>query len=430
MAKDQTTDNNDVKIQLSKELGLKEALGIAVGALIGGGVFSVLGIVINNTGPMAFLSLILAGVVSSFTAFSYVHLALRYPKAGGAFIYAQQAFKKKWFSGFLGIILWFGYTFSISLYAMTFGRYLGEVLPIFGEKVLWEFHPPFGAFDYTVTSSAFIYQLISILLFIGLNMLGVKESSRAQNLLVLTKVSILVFYIITGIFAVQKANFSLSSTFGQTIIPVITSSVLIFVSMEGFEILSNSVEEMKNPERDLPIGMYLSIIIVLILYVSVAIITVGILGSDVGEMGEVILTHAARQSFLKETGAIIMAIAAIISAASAINATLMGSSRLSYMLSHERIIPKAFAKISPKTRVPMRAIIISGILSMIFVLLFSLEVVAMAASVIFMIIFGAVNASGIKLLEGKKRIISGIGIILIIGYWIIWIITFINPNIV
>lgn len=430
MAKDQTTDTNDVKIQLSKELGLKEALGIAVGALIGGGVFSVLGIVINNTGPMAFLSFILAGIVSSFTAYSYVHLALRYPKAGGAFIYAQQAFKKKWFSGFLGIILWFGYTFSISLYAMTFGRYLGEVLPIFGEKVLWEFHPPFGAFDYTVTSSAFIYQLISILLFIGLNMLGVKESSRAQNLLVLAKVSILVFYIITGIFAVQKTNFSLSSTFGQTIIPVITSSVLIFVSMEGFEILSNSVEEMKNPERDLPIGMYLSIIIVLILYVSVAVITVGILGSDVGEMGEVILTHAARQSFLKETGAIIMAIAAIISAASAINATLMGSSRLSYMLSHERIIPKAFAKISPKTRVPMRAIIISGILSMIFVLLFSLEVVAMAASVIFMIIFGAVNASGIKLLEGKKRIVSGIGIILIICYWIIWVITFINPNIV
>ncbi len=430
MAKDQTTDTNNVKIELSKELGLKEALGIAVGALIGGGVFSVLGIVINNTGPMAFLSFILAGVVSSFTAYSYVHLALRYPKAGGAFIYAQQAFKKKWFSGFLGIILWFGYTFSISLYAMTFGRYLGEVLPIFGEKVLWEFHPPFGAFDYTVTSSAFIYQLISILLFIGLNMLGVKESSRAQNLLVLTKVSILVFYIITGIFAVQKTNFSLSGSFGQTIIPVITSSVLIFVSMEGFEILSNSVEEMKNPERDLPIGMYLSIIIVLILYVFVAVITVGILGSDVGEMGEVILSHSARQSFLKETGAIIMAIAAIISAASAINATLMGSSRLSYMLSHERIIPKAFAKISPKTRVPMRAIIISGILSLIFVLLFSLEVVAMAASVIFMIIFGAVNASGIKLLEGKKRIVSGIGIILIIGYWIIWVITFINPNIV
>lgn len=428
MAKDQTTDTNNVKIELSKELGLKEALGIAVGALIGGGVFSVLGIVINNTGPMAFLSFILAGVVSSFTAYSYVHLALRYPKAGGAFIYAQQAFKKKWFSGFLGIILWFGYTFSISLYAMTFGRYLGEVLPIFGEKVLWEFHPPFGAFDYTVTSSAFIYQLISILLFIGLNMLGVKESSRAQNLLVLTKVSILVFYIITGIFAVQKTNFSLSGSFGQTIIPVITSSVLIFVSMEGFEILSNSVEEMKNPERDLPIGMYLSIIIVLILYVFVAVITVGILGSDVGEMGEVILSHSARQSFLKETGAIIMAIAAIISAASAINATLMGSSRLSYMLSHERIIPKAFAKISPKTRVPMRAIIISGILSLIFVLLFSLEVVAMAASVIFMIIFGAVNASGIKLLEGKKRIVSGIGIILIIGYWIIWVITFINPN--
>ncbi len=430
MADDQTTDNNDVKVELSRELGLKEALGIAVGALIGGGVFSVLGIVIHNTGPMAFLSFILAGVVSTFTAYSYVNLALKYPKAGGAFIYAQEAFKKKWFSGFLGIILWFGYTFSVSLYAMTFGRYLGEVLPIFGDQILWEFHPLFGGAGYTVTPSALVYQLISILLFIGLNMLGVKESSRAQNIMVLLKVSILIFYVITGIFAAQKANFALSGSFGQTILPVITSSVLIFVSMEGFEILSNSVEEMKNPERDLPIGMYLSIIIVLILYVSVAVVTVGILGSDVGEMGEVILSHSARQSFLKETGAIIMAIAAIISAASAINATLLGSSRLSYMLSHERIIPKGIAKINPKTRVPMRAIIISGILSMIFVLLFSLEVVAMAASVIFMVIFGAVNSSGIKLLEGKKKIVSGIGVFLILCYWIIWIITLINPNLV
>ena len=122
--------NNNEQVELSKELGLKEALGIAVGALIGGGVFSVLGLVIYDSGPAAFLSFLLAGIVSSFTAFSYVHLALKYPKAGGAFIYAQEAFKKKWLSGSLGIILWFGYSFSVSLYAMTFGRYLGEVIPI------------------------------------------------------------------------------------------------------------------------------------------------------------------------------------------------------------------------------------------------------------------------------------------------------------
>ncbi|MBY9001409.1 MAG: amino acid permease [Candidatus Heimdallarchaeota archaeon] len=415
MPEDNNSPNNNGDVELSKELGLKEALGIAIGALIGGGVFSVLGLVIYDSGPAAFLAFLLAGVVSTFTAYSYVHLALKYPKAGGAFIYVQEAFKKKWLSGSLGILLWFGYSFSVSLYAMTFGRYLGEVWPLFGEC----FWPFFG-----VSVSAFIFQILSVLIFIGLNMIGVKESSRAQNVLVLTKVIILVLYIVVGTFAVESSNFVPFLPNG--VFPLIASSVLIFVSMEGFEILSNSVEEMKNPERDLKLGMYISIIVVLILYVSVAVITVGVLGHDdsLQDIGEVILTHSASR-FLGVTGAGIMAVAAIISAASAINATLLGSSRLSYMLSHEGIIPKAIAKISPKTRVPMRAIALSGLLSIIIVILFKLEFVAMAASIIFMVIFAAVNISAIRLLESKKKIPSLIGVILIVIYWGIWISNFI-----
>ncbi len=406
-------NNNNIEqdVELSKELGLKEALGIAVGALIGGGVFSVLGLVIYESGPAAFLAFLLAGVVSTFTAYSYVHLALKHPRAGGAFIYVQEAFKKKWLSGSLGILLWFGYSFSVGLYAMTFGRYLGAVWPLFGENIM----PYFG-----ISVSAFIFQILSILIFIGLNMIGVKESSRAQNILVLIKVAILVLYIIVGFFAIESSNFVPFLPNGA--FPLIASSVLIFVSMEGFEILSNSVEEMKNPERDLKLGMYISIIVVLILYVAVAVITVGVLGHDenLKDIGEVILTFSAGK-FLGVAGAGIMAFAAIISAASAINATLLGSSRLSYMLSHERIIPKAIAKISPKTRVPMRAIALSGIMSIIIVFLFQLDVVAMAASIIFMVIFAAVNISAIKLLEGKKKIPSIIGAILIVIYWGIWI---------
>ena len=413
------SDNNDTKandevVELSKELGLKEALGIAVGALIGGGVFSVLGLIISNTGPGAFLSFILAGIVSAFTAYSYVHLALKYPKAGGAFIYVREAFKSKKLSGFLGIILWFGYSFSVSLYAMTFGWYLGEVWHLFGDKIITL---PF----YEVNISAFIFQIFSVLLFIGLNLLGIKETSRTQNILVLIKIGILILYVTVGIFAVRKTNFTDPAFLVNGFLPVISSSVLIFVSMEGFEILSNSVEEMKNPEKDLPIGMFLSIIIVLILYVSVAVITVGVLGwsLELENIGEVILAHSA-EVFLKGAGRWIMAFAAIVSAASAINATLLGSSRLSYMLSHEEVIPKAISKINKKTRVPARAIAASGIISIIFVLVFNIEIVATAASIIFMLVFGVVNISAIKLLKGKKRIPSIIGAILIILYWIFW----------
>jgi len=416
MPENDTTANNEDHVELSKELGLKEALGIAVGALIGGGVFSVLGLVINNSGPAAFLSFLLAGIVSSFTAFSYVHLALKYPKAGGAFIYVQEAFKKKWLSGTLGIVLWFGYSFSVSLYAMTFGRYLGEVIPIAGGIEL------FAGSAYAVSISAFIFQILSVLLFVGINLLGVKESARAQNILVLIKVAILLLYIIVGITATQRSNFE--GFFDKGFFPIVSSSVLIFVSMEGFEILSNSVEEMKNPKRDLPVGMFLSIIIALVLYVSVAVVTVGVLGIEgVSGFKEVILSESASK-FMGTAGIGIMVFAAIVSAASAINATLLGSSRLSYMLSHEGIIPKAMAKINPKTRVPARAIAISGVLSIVFVLAFNIEMVALAASIIFMFIFGAVNLSAIKLLEGKKKIPSIIGVILIVLYLIVWIISF------
>jgi len=403
----------EIEVQLSKELGLKEALGIAVGALIGGGIFSVLGLVIYQAGPAAFISFLMAGFVSSFTAYTYVHLALRYPKAGGAFIYVNEAFNSKIISGIVGIILWFGYNFSISLYAMTFGRYLGAVWPIFGDRQI-----PF----LDISPSILVFEILSIVLFIVINLLGVKESSKTQNLLVLIKVSILVFYILAGLSAVKSSNFVPFAPNG--VFPILASSVLIFVSMEGFEILSNSVEEMKEPERDLPLGMYLSIIIVLILYILVAVVTVGVLGygPELKDYGEVILTHSANV-FLGAIGGSIMAIAAIISAASAINATLLGSSRLSYMLSHEGIIPKNIAKINTKTRVPSRAILTSGFLSLLIILIFNIKVVATVASIIFMFIFAMVNISGIKILEGKKRIGSTIGILLIITYWVFWLIS-------
>jgi len=407
-------------IELSKELGLKEALGIAIGALIGGGVFSILGLVIIKSGPAAFLAFILAGVVSTFTAYSYTFLALKYPKAGGAFIYAKEAFKSKIFSGSLGILLWLGYSFSVSLYAMTFGRYFAEIFN-FGHKPFLESKIIFPAF-LNAPILAFAFQLLSVTLFIAINLLGVKESSKMQNFLVFLKVTILLVYVIMGLTAVKRSNFqpffSDAGVYG-----VLISSVLIFVAMEGFEILTNSVEEMKNPQRDLPIGMFVSIIIVLIIYVSVAIVTVGVLGMGNidEEMGEVILTVSA-QSFLPIAGTFLMAVAAIISTASAINATLLGSSRLSYMLSHEGVIPAKIAEINSKTRVPTRAIIISGVMSIIFILFFNIETVATAASLIFMLIFAAVNLSAIKLLEGKKRIVSVIGVIFIVVYWVFWII--------
>ncbi|MFW9925003.1 MAG: APC family permease, partial [Candidatus Thorarchaeota archaeon] len=220
--------------ELARELGFKEALSIGLGGTIGGGVFSVLGIVAGLAGPAAILSFIFGGLLGLLIGYSYSKLALRYSSAGGSYTFCRAAFGK-YVGGFFGWLLWVGYLASCSLYAYTFGIY-------FAHMILPNGSPLAIGIVYRV------FATVLIVLSTTINLVGVKETGKSQNIIVLIKVIILTLFVaITIPAAIKNAPQNLVPFFpieaGSPIMglayAVIGTSIL-FVAFEGLELIPNA----------------------------------------------------------------------------------------------------------------------------------------------------------------------------------------------
>lgn len=412
------------RTELAKELGLTEALSIAIGAMIGGGIFTALGRVADLAGPFAVLSFFLGGLIAFLTAHSYVKLVSRYPSAGGEFVILRRGLSNPLFGNFVGMLLWLGYSVTIALYASTFGAYLAEWLH--GFFPLWFFSPEnTSIFTFRRLMSAF-----AIILFMLINLRGVKETGLVQNVIVAFKLGVLLLLSLVGFWFIAT-HFGLSvdryvaswenvhqpelSLFGG--IPtnitaffygVFVGGSIIFVSYEGFQVIANTVEELKNPARDVRLGMYISVVVVCITYLAVAFVAIAMIE---GEIDETALIQAVK--FLGPVAVTLITLGAVASTTSAINATLLGSSRLAYVMSDWQAFPKRLAVISKRTKVPYLAIIITSIISMLFTFLGSGAAIAEVASIIFLAIFLAINFSVVIIFRGESNKVSKFAVVLI-----------------
>jgi amino acid transporter/nucleotide-binding universal stress UspA family protein len=408
------TETQTSHTKLAKELGLKEALAIAIGAMIGGGIFTALGRVALLAGPLAVISFAIGGLISLLTAHSYVKLVSKYPSAGGEFVILRRGFKNPLFGNFIGILLWLGYSVTIALYASTFGAYVSE----------W-FHQiitiPF--FDPNTSDLISFRQLMSataIFVFMGINLRGVKETGFIQNIIVSFKLFVLLLLAFVGLFFIQPERY-LSSM--QTVTNdatginlalslfsgIFVGGAIIFVSYEGFQVIANTVEELKDPSRIVPFGMYASVIIVTLTYMSVTFVAIGLID---GEITETALIQAVE--FLGPVAVTLITLGAIASTTSAINATLLGSSRLAYVMSDWQAFPKKLATISKKSKVPYLSIIITSVISFSFTALGSGGVIAEVGSIIFLVIFFAINYSVIKIYKDESTLVSKLAVGLIL----------------
>ncbi len=386
--------------ELSRELGFKEALSIGLGGTIGGGVFSVLGIAAGFAGPAAILSFAFGGILAILIGYSYSKLALKYQSAGGSYTFAREAFGK-YFGGAFGWLLWTGYLASCSLYAYTFGSFFAHM--VLGEGSL-----------YTKIVTA-IFASVLILLSTLINLVGVKETGKSQNIIVLIKVIILVgFVAITIPAAIRNAPTNLTPFFADAernplniltgLAMAIVGTSLLFVAFEGMELIPNASEEINNPEKNIPRSIFGTVIIASIIYILVAFTALGgtdytIFASD-PEKAEYALAIAARP-ILKEAGFIIISLGALFSTASAFNASLYGSSRMTYVMARDKIFPKFFQTVSKKSRVPFISILtISGI-TLVFTLTLKLAQIAQLASSIFLLLFATISLTSIIL---RKKI--------------------------
>jgi amino acid transporter len=358
---------------------------------VGGGIFAVLGLAVQlarGGTPVAFA---LAGAVALVTSYSYAKLSVCFPSQGGTVEFLNQAFGPGLFTGGLNVLLWLSYVVMLSLYAFAFGSYGSHLFPAHLQ--------PYAK-----------HLLISgiVILLTGLNVYGSKIVGESEEWIVGFKIAILLLFIATGLWGVQITRL-LPPAWPHTL-NLVAGGMVIFVAYEGFELIANTAGDVKNPQKTLPLGFWSAVGFVIILYVLISVVAVGILPvSQIVAAEDYALAVAARPS-LGSFGFTLIAIAALLSTASAINATLYGASRVSYIIAKEGELPESLErKIWNR---PVEGLLITSGLTLLAANLFDLSSISVMGSAGFLLIFAAVNGSNLRLYKktAGKRWISGCGL--------------------
>ncbi len=338
---------------------------MAVGGMIGGGIFSTLGVVVAIAGEWAWLSFVAAGLIALAAGYSYVKLADLYGEGGGAFTFLREI-DAMGFAGSLSWVLIVGYVLTNAVYAFTFGQYLGHVADL-------------GPWFPRVVAIAIVA------LFVVLNLRGVGEAGGVEVFLVWFKLVVLVG--LAG-FGVWQWNPEMLSRGVQDagIAAALFGAASVFMAYEGFQLLTYDYDDIRDPRVTLPRAVLSAIVVVAAVYVLVALGTTMLVGADqvIGHE-EVALAIAGRQAF-GEAGLVLVTIAAAFSTGSAINATLFATARLAHTVAENDELPAA-ADHENAQGIPGRAVIALGAASGLLAAVGSLATLVEAASLAFLFTF-------------------------------------------
>lgn len=373
-----------------KKLGFREAFSIGVGGMIGGGIFAVLGLSVELSKGAAPLAFLLAGLVALTTAYSYARLSVRYPSRGGTIEYLVRAFGSGILSGGLNILLLSSYTVMIALYAYAFGSYASAMM---AESI--------------VIRHLLITAVIAV--FVGVNAYGAVVSGKAEDLLVGFKLAVLLLVAGLGLMFVNWQRLA-PSTWPDGI-TIVAGGMIIFLAYEGFELIANTAQDVENPSI-LPKAFFSAVVVVIFVYFMIALVTVGTLPfAEIVRERDYALAAVAKP-VLGKSGFWLITLAALASTSSAINATLYGTARASYMVAKYGQLPEAMERRVWKQA--YEGLILVGILSAILANTASLESISIAGSGGFLLIFLSVNLAAYRLREetGAKPAIVISGIIL------------------
>jgi len=391
------------KITVGNKLGLKELIAMGVGGMVGGGIFSVLGLSVGVAGHAAPIAFALGGIIALLTGLSYARLGMVFRSDGGSFTYLEHAFRHENIAGVGGWLLLAGYVGTLALYAYTFGGYGSAML---------------GNADHG-SIIQYVLQSGVILLFLGVNLYSIKAAGHTEDIIVMVKVIILSLFAIAGIFYI-KADYVLPLfNLGGT--GVLMGAALIFVAYEGFELIPNAVNEMEHPEKNLSRGIIISIVITTLIYILVSLVAVGNLSSAaIAKYKEYALAVAAKP-FLGHAGFMLIGLGALLSTASAINATLFGTARLGKVMAQERDLPRAFSFRERSRDIPWVSLCIITAVTLVFVNLGNLVMISSFASASFLLIFASINLAALRL---HKKIniplsIPLIGFVLSLASWFV-----------
>jgi len=378
----------------ARDLGLLDATMVGMGAMIGAGIFALTGLAAETAGPAAIHVFALNGIVTSFTALSYAELASAIPKSGGGYAFVNEVFND-FVSFLMGWMLWFAYMIAGALYALAFAPNFANFVRIYVSI------PEASSVAALGVKWQVVYALIAVLLFVVLNALSTEASGGAETIVTLIKIVVLVIFAAFGLTAARTAEFDPLFTEGVT--KILPAMGLTFIAFEGYDLITTVTEEVKNPRKNIPRAIFISMIATIIIYLVVVYVAIGNLGAAaLGAAGETGIEEAAHQ-FMPEpipvlkNGAAVIAFGAVFSTISALNAVILASSRIVFAMGRNRQMPKRLGQIHHRFGTPYTAVFASAAVMFVSVAFVPVRQVGNLSSLFFLLSFIVVNGAVIKL---------------------------------
>lgn len=357
----------NITTDLFKKTGLEKTLNtfslttMGVGAIVGAGIFITPGIIAAKyTGPGVMLSFVLAAVVCSLAALCYSEFSSTIPLAGSAYTYVYAVFGE-FIAWILGWALISEYLFAVSSVAASWSSYFQNILagfhvylPVSLRAAYGTAGMPHAIFDLP----AFIITMIIAALLIG----GVRESARVNAVMVIVKISVILLFILVAVFYIKPANYTPFLPFGTK--GIVSGAAVAFYAYIGFDAVSTASEEVKNPKRDMPIGIVSSLVIASGLYIALSAVLVGIVKYNKLNVADPVAyaLHFIHQDWVSG----IISLGAVVGMTTVLLVMSYGGTRLVFAISRDGLLPKVFSKINPKTHAPVANTWIFGIVASIF----------------------------------------------------------------
>ena len=339
--------NKKEATSLKQTLSAFDLILLGIGAIVGTGIFILPGTVAaEHSGPAIIFSFIIAAIVCAFAGLCYSEFASSIPVTGSAYSYAYVVFGEL-FAWLVGWILLLEYGLAVASVATGWSAYLTALLE--GLNI----HIPAalsGPYNPDAGSYINLPAIVIILAIAYLLTLGIKESTRINKIMVFIKLGVIAVFLIVGVFYVKPENWEPFMPYGMS--GVLSGAALVFFAYLGFDSVSNAAEEVKNPQRNLPVGIIGSLIICTVLYVTVSLVMTGIAPYSLLNVSDPVSYVLALVGQDWVSGFI--ALGAVFGMMTVILVMIYGGSRLLYAISRDGLLPKSMSEIHPKYSTPVK----------------------------------------------------------------------------
>ncbi|MFV2000619.1 MAG: APC family permease, partial [Acidimicrobiia bacterium] len=375
MPANDSDSSSEQPVVLLRSLGLYAVLTISIGAMVGSGIFVLPGLAFKIAGPSVVLAFFLAGLVVLPAALSKAEMATAMPQSGGTYLFIDRAMGPL-MGTIAGFGVWFSLVFKAAFALVGLSAYL----------------------DYFVVHPERVVAGILALLLIGLNLMGIKQTAKFQVALVTAVIIVLVGFVAVGIPSIDSASFEPFTPYG--IKGLMAAAAVVFVSYSGVTKVASIAEEVRNPGRNIPTGMLVSVGFMMFLYPAIVAVIVGTSSAEELSSTETPMTLAA-QSFLGSTGVAVISGVAVLALLSMANAGIIASARYPFAMARNSLAPSFLSYVGKRSGAPVAGIVVTGIVLVVLVSFVPLLELAKLASAFQLLVFALINLALIAFREAK-----------------------------